>query len=102
MQHLLGDETGIAFSLGTLAFIAAGEGRFQRTAWLLGASSPLWERTGRWYTGSPAFESLHQVAERVARGGLGDDRFWQLRAAGAGAPLDLAVGRALSDADDLS
>ncbi len=101
VQHLLGDETGIAFSLGTLAFIAAGEGRYQRTAWLLGASSPLWERTGRWYTGSPAFESLHQVAERVGRGGLGDDRFWRLRAAGAAAPLDLAVRRALGDADDL-
>jgi len=100
IQHLLNDETGIAFSLGTLAFIAAGEGRYQRTAWLVGASAPMWERTGRWYTGSPAFESLHEIAERVARAGLGDDQFWQLRAAGAAAPLDLAVRRALSDTDE--
>jgi predicted ATPase len=99
MQHLVGDVMGVAFSLGTLAFIAAGERRYQRTAWLLGASAPLWERTGRWYTGSPAFESLHQVAERVALTSLGDDEFWRLRAAGAAAPLDHAVTRALSDAD---
>jgi hypothetical protein len=77
--------------------IAAGEGRYERTAWLFGAAAPLWERTGRWYTGSPGYEALHQVAERVARAGLGDDRFWRLRAAGAAAPLDEAVARALSD-----
>jgi predicted ATPase len=95
LQHKVGDVTGAAFSLGTLAFIAAGEGRYERTAWLLGASAPLWEITGRWYTGSPAFESLHKVAERAARAGLGDDRFWQLRAAGTAAPLDQAVEQAL-------
>ena len=96
-KHRLNDVTGMAFGLGGLAFIAAGEGRYERTAWLFGASAPLWERTGRWYTGSPAYEALHQVAERVARAGLGDDRFWRLRAAGAAAPLDEAVARALSD-----
>jgi hypothetical protein len=90
----------MAFSLGTLAFIAAGEGRYQRTAWLLGASAPLWERAGRWYTGSPAFESLHQVAERVARADLGDELFWRLRAAGAAAPAGEAVNRALGDTDE--
>jgi hypothetical protein len=72
-------------------------GLLERTAWLFGASAPLWERTGRWYTGSPVYEALHQAAERVARGGLGDDRFWRLRAAGAAAPRDDAVARALSD-----
>jgi predicted ATPase len=96
-KHRLGDVAGMAFGLGGLAFIAAGEGRHERTAWLLGASEPLWERTGRWYTGSPAYEALHQDAERAARAGLGDDRFWRLRAAGAAAPLDEAVTRALSD-----
>ena len=97
-QHQVGDVTGTAFSFAALAFIAAGERRYERTAWLLGASSPLWELTGRWYTGSPAFESLHQVAERVARAGLGEDRFWLLRAAGAAASLDHAVERALREA----
>jgi non-specific serine/threonine protein kinase len=97
--HRLNDVMGMAFGLGGLAFIAAGEGRYERTAWLFGASEPLWERTGRWYTGSPAYEALHQVAERVARSGLGDDRFWRLRAAGAAAPLDEAIALALGDTD---
>jgi predicted ATPase len=99
MQELVSDVIGVAFSLATLAFIAAGEGRYQRAAWLLGASAPLWERAGRWYTGSPAIESLHQVAERLARSGLGDERFWRLRAAGAAAPAELAVRCALGDTD---
>lgn len=95
LQHQLGDVTGTAFSLGTLAFIAAAEGRCERAAWLLGVSAPLWERAGRWYTGAPAFESLHQVTERVARAGLGDERFWQLRADGAAARLEEAVEQEL-------
>jgi len=97
--HRINDVMGMAFGLGGLAFIAAGEGRYERTAWLFGASAPLWERTGRWYTGSPAYEALHQVAERVARSGLGDDLFWRLRAAGAAAPLDEAIELALGDTD---
>jgi len=97
-KHRLGDGLGMAFGLGSLAFIAAGEGQYGRTAWLLGASAPLWEQTGRWYTGSPAHKALHEVAEQVARDGLGDDRFWRLSAAGAAAPLDEAIERALSDA----
>jgi non-specific serine/threonine protein kinase len=100
LQEQVNDLTGIAFGLGTLAFIAAGEGRYERTAWLLGASAPLWERTGRWYTGAPAFESLHQVAQRVARAALGDDRFWQLQAAGAAVQPGQAIRRALNDVDE--
>ena len=41
---------------------------------------------------------LHQVAERVARAGLGDDRFWRLRAPGAAASLEDAVTQALHEA----
>jgi predicted ATPase len=101
MQGELREEVGIAFGLGTLAFIAAGQGRYERTSWLFGASAPLWERSGRWYTGAPVFETLHAVAERVARNGLGEDRFWELHAAGAAAPLDHAIERALGDDDQL-
>jgi predicted ATPase len=101
MRSELREEVGIAFGLGTMAFIAAGQGRYERTTWLFGASAPLWERSGRWYAGAPAFEALHGVAERVARNRLGDDRFWELHAAGAAAPLDHAVERALGDDDQL-
>ncbi len=101
LQAELREDVGIAFGLGTMAFIAAGQGRYERTSWLFGASAPLWERSGRWYTGAPAFEALHGVAERVARNGLGEDRFWELHAAGAAAPLDHAIERALGDEDEL-
>jgi non-specific serine/threonine protein kinase len=101
MQSELREEVGIAFGLGTMAFIAAGQGRYERTTWLFGATAPLWERSGRWYTGAPAFEALHKVAERAARNRLGEDRFWELHAAGAAAPLDHAIERALGDNDQL-
>jgi len=102
MQGELREEVGIAFSLGILAFIAAGQGRYERTSWLFGASAPLWERSGRWYTGAPAFEALHGVAERVTRNELGEDRFWELHAAGAAAPLSQAIERALANDDQLA
>ena len=102
MKYRIHDEAGVAYALGALAFIAAGQGRCERTAWLFGASAPLWARAGRrWYTGSPAFEALHQIADRIARSGLGDERYWELREAGTAAPLDYAIERALADADQL-
>jgi non-specific serine/threonine protein kinase len=99
LHHQLGDVIGTAFGLGTVAFISAGEAQYARTAWFLGASAPLWERAGRWYTGVPAFESLHQVSQRVALAGLGEDEFWRLRAAGAATPAEPAIRRALTEFD---
>ena len=101
MKDEINEEIGIAIGLGSLAFIAAAQGRYARTAWLFGASAPLWERSGRWYTGAPAFEALHEAAERIARDGLGEDQFWELHAAGAAAPLGHAIERALGDDDQL-
>ena len=101
MKHRINDVIGIAIGLGGLAFIAAAEGRYERTAWLFGAAAPLWERAGQRYTGSPAHMALHQAAERTARGGLGDDRFRELYAAGAAAPRGHAIERALDDDDQL-
>jgi hypothetical protein len=101
MKYRINDVVGMAIGLGGLAFMAAGEGRYERAAWLFGAAAPLSERAGQRYTGSPAHMALHQVAERAARGGLGDDRFWALHAAGAAAPLDHVIERALDDDDQL-
>ncbi len=101
MKQRINDQIGMAFGLSSLAFMAAGEGRCERAAWLFGAAAPLWVQAGRWYLGDPALEALHQVAEGIARGGLGDERYWELRAAGSAAPLDHAVERALADTDDL-
>ncbi len=99
LQHQAGDVIGMAFGLGTVAFIAAGEAQYARAAWFLGASAPLWEQAGRWYTGAPALESLHQVTERVTQGALGDDQFWRVHAAGAATPPAQAITRALTDPD---
>jgi non-specific serine/threonine protein kinase len=101
MKHRINDVIGMAIGMGGLGFIAAAEGRYERTAWLFGAAAPLWERAGERYTGSPAHVALHQAAERTARGGLGGDRFRALHTAGAAAPLDHVIECALDDDDQL-
>jgi predicted ATPase len=97
----LGDLVGTAYTLCILAFIAASEERHERAAWLFGGAAPLWDRAGRWYLGARAFEALHQVAERLATAGLGEDRYWQARAAGQASPLPVVVELALANGDGL-
>jgi len=101
MKHRIRDRLGTAFALDTLAFNAAGEGRHERAAWLLGASGPLWDQVGLRHVGAPVFGALHEVAERIAREAVGDDRYSELHEAGVAAPLDYAIARALSDDDQL-
>jgi predicted ATPase len=101
MKYELGDISGIAYLLGINAFLAAGQHRYQRAAWLFGASAPLWERAGRWYTDAPVLVALHQVAERLARSGLGEDRYWDVHARGRATPLDRVIKLALANADKL-
>jgi predicted ATPase len=101
MKHRIRDQLGTACALGTQAFIAASQGRHERAAWLLGASGPQWEQVGRQYVGVPVFGALHEVAERMAREAISDDRYSELHAAGMAAPPDYAIARALSDEDQL-
>ncbi len=101
MKHEVGDLTGMAYCLETLAMLAAGQGRFSRTAWLLGAADTLWERTGKRLGGTAAIEGLHQRAESTARDGLGSKRYERLFRDGAGRERDEIVGLATSDADKL-
>jgi DNA-binding CsgD family transcriptional regulator len=81
--------------------VAAGQGRFSRTAWLLGAADTLWERTGKRLGGTAAIEGLHQRAEGTARDGLGGKRYERLFRDGAGQGLGEIVGLATGDADRL-
>ncbi|HSS49734.1 MAG TPA: LuxR family transcriptional regulator, partial [Thermoanaerobaculia bacterium] len=101
MKHEVGDLTGMAYCLETLAMLAAGQGRFPRTAWLLGAADTLWERTGKRLGGTAAIEGLHQWAASTARDGLGDKRYERLFRDGASRELAEIVGLAASDADKL-
>ena len=102
LEYELGDFGGTAYVLGTLAFLAAGQHRYERTAWLIGGSAPLWERVGPWYTGAPAIVTLHRLAEQAAQDSLGEERYWQLRERAAAAPLEVIIGLALSGADHLA
>lgn len=101
VEYELGDVAGIAYLLGTNAFLAAGQHRYERTALLFGGSAPLWERVGRWYTDAPAVVALHRAAERHARASLGDDRYLDVHARGKAAPLEEVIKLALADADKL-
>jgi non-specific serine/threonine protein kinase len=101
LEYELGDFGGTAYVLGTLAFLAAGQHRYERTASLIGGSGPLWERVGPWYTGAPAIVGLHRLAEQAATDALGEERYWQLRERAAAAPLERIIELALADADRL-
>jgi predicted ATPase len=101
LEYELGDLGGTAYVLGTLAFLAAAQHRYERTAWLIGGSAPLWERVGPWYTGAPAIVTLHRLAEQAAQNSLGEERYWQLRERAAAAPLEVITRLALADADHL-
>jgi len=101
MKHEVGDLTGMAYCLEVLAMLAAGQGRFSRTAWLLGAADTLWERTGKRLGGTAAIEGLHQRAESTARDGLGGKRYERLFRDGAGRGRGEIVGLAIADADRL-
>lgn len=101
MKHEVGDITGTAYCLEVLAFLSAAQQRHERTAWLLGAASTLWERTGKRPGGAAAMEQLHQQAESTARDGLGAKRAEKLFRDGAGRDLGTVVSLAARDTDKL-
>jgi predicted ATPase/DNA-binding CsgD family transcriptional regulator len=101
MKDEVGDITGIAYCLETLAILAAAQARHERAAWLLGAADALWERTGKRLGGNAAIEGFHQHAERTARDGLGVKRYTRLFRDGADRELAVTVGLATRDADKL-
>jgi non-specific serine/threonine protein kinase len=88
---------GIAFSLDTLGWIAAAEGRYGRAAALLGAADRLWERFHDPRLGIPAMHRAHAEATAATRGALGERRHVELYAAGAALSLQEAVDRAVAE-----
>jgi non-specific serine/threonine protein kinase len=98
----LGDPMGIAYGLGVLGFAAAGQSRYARAAWLLGAASPLWDQLGSAaFTGAPGLMQLADQAADSARKELGEDAYKTLFEAAAKCPLEESLALALSDTDDL-
>jgi predicted ATPase/tetratricopeptide (TPR) repeat protein len=97
MKHELGDLQGIAHCLEVLAWVAAKEGDYQRTAWLLGAAHVLWQQIGLPLFGMEILRDYHNAAEQRARQELGQDRYAEIFQTGTTLTLDQAVDRAIED-----
>jgi non-specific serine/threonine protein kinase len=79
----LGDVAGMAYALDVLGWLSLKTGSPTRTAWLLGAAEPLWERGGSLrFSGTAIMEELHQRAAAAARSALGGAEYDTLYAAG--------------------
>jgi predicted ATPase len=79
----LGDVIGMGYALDVLGWLSLKTGDPLRTAWLLGAADPLWERGGSVrFSGTAIMEEAHQQAVGAARSALGTDRYDAEYAAG--------------------
>ena len=80
----LGDVVGMAYALDVLGWLSLKVGHPCRTAWLLGAAEPLWERGGSLrFSGTAIMEEFHQQAARSAAAALGEPAYETEYAAGA-------------------
>jgi non-specific serine/threonine protein kinase len=72
----LGDVIGMGYALDVLGWLSMKTGSPARTAWLLGAADPLWERGGSVrFSGTAIMEQLHQQSAGAARAQLGAARY---------------------------
>ena len=101
MKQELDDTAGIAYGLGTLAMMAAGEERFERVTLLLGAADPLWDRLGAVLGGTPEMRERTEQIIAAARATLGEERYAHLFRAASRVPLDVVVTLAVDDDDEL-
>jgi DNA-binding CsgD family transcriptional regulator len=97
----LGDPVGEAHALDVLGWLAADDGRFERSAWLLGAADARWATAGRGLGGNPGLEGHRARSASAAACALGPERYAQLRARGAGAPPEQIVALAVGGDDAL-
>ncbi len=100
-KQALGDVVGIGYALEVFGWLAARDGRPERAAWLLGAAEPLWASAGSRLSNTAILEAFHQSAERAARHALGERRYAALADAGSRRPLDVVIGQAIADGNDL-
>jgi non-specific serine/threonine protein kinase len=72
----IGDVIGMGYALDVLGWLALRTGSPVRTAWLLGAAEPLWERGGSVrFSGTAVMEEQHQQAATAAADRLGADAY---------------------------
>jgi predicted ATPase/DNA-binding CsgD family transcriptional regulator len=97
----LGDPVGAAYALGVLGWLAADDGRVERSAWLLGAAQARWELTGGRLGGNAGLEGHRARSAAAAARVLGADRYAELRARGADTPIEQIVALAVAGDDAL-
>jgi non-specific serine/threonine protein kinase len=102
MKHELGDLHGMAHCMEILGWVAAQEGRYQRTAWLMGAAHVLWQKIGKPLFGIEFLQVYHDTAEWHARQAIGAEDYEKIFQAGTELILDQAVDRATGDEPEIS
>jgi predicted ATPase len=91
----LGDVVGMAYALDVLGWLSLKTGSPRRTAWLLGAAEPLWERGGSLrFSGTAIMEELHQQAAAAAAVAIGESVYEAEYESGVGYVRDLLDARA--------
>ena len=100
-MHDLGDPVGGACALDVLGWLAADDGRLERSAWLLGAAQARWELTGGTLGGNAALAGHRARSAAAAVRVLGADRYAELRARGAGTPIEQIVALVVAGDDAL-
>ena len=71
----LGDIVGMAYALDILGWVSLKIGLPERTAWLLGTATPLWDRSSAPFSGTAIMEQFHLDAERGAAAAMGAERY---------------------------
>ena len=97
----LGDPVGEAYALSVLGWLAADDGRLERSAWLLGAAQARWELAGGRLGGNAGLEGHRARSAAAAARVLGADWYAELRARGAGMPIEQIVALAVAGDDAL-
>jgi len=100
-MHDLGDPVGEAYALDALGWLAADDGRFERSAWLLGAAQARWELTGGRLGGNAGLEANRARSASAAARVLGAGGYAELHDRGADTPIDQLVALVLADDDAL-
>ena len=98
LMREVGDRTGVAMCLDGLAVATAARGDADRAAWLLGAADGAWDAIP-----APPPGPIHALREPglgPARTALGARRFSAQVAAGKATDPQLAIARALGEAED--
>jgi predicted ATPase/DNA-binding CsgD family transcriptional regulator len=98
-MHDLGDPVGEAYALDALGWLAADDGQFERSAWLLGAAQARWELTGGRLGGNAGLEGNRARSAAAAARALGAGGYAELRDRGAGTPIDQIVALVVAGDD---